>query len=156
MILATRFGFASSKACLDVQACHVHRRSYHLSVSHHKIPFFLSFQVFLQQVRHHYFQVLAAHPFHSTNVQILPLFSSFSFSTRKRIHDTTRNTSTPRHPAIGSRTRLRDQCFLFAFLRIVAGLRDQCLFCLSTHCCRASLLARLWFDCSQRQFLKQR
>ena len=28
----------------------------------------------------------------------------------------------PRHPAIGSRTSLRDQCFLFAFVRIVAGL----------------------------------
>ena len=30
----------------------------------------------------------------------------------------------PRHPAIGSRTSLRDQCFLFAIVRIVAGLRD--------------------------------
>ena len=35
----------------------------------------------------------------------------------------------PRHPAIGLRTSLRDQCFLFfAFVRIVAGLRDQYLF----------------------------
>ena len=42
-----------------------------------------------------------------------------------------------RHPAIGSKTSLRDQCFLFAFVRIVAGLRDQCLFCLCTHGCRA-------------------
>ena len=47
----------------------------------------------------------------------------------------------PRHPAIGSRTSLRDQCFLFAFERIVAGVRDQCLFCLCAHCCGASLLA---------------
>ena len=29
----------------------------------------------------------------------------------------------PRHQAIGSRTSLRDQSFLFAFVRIVAELR---------------------------------
>ena len=53
------------------------------------------------------------------------------------------------------RTSLRDQCFLFAFVRIVAGLRDQCVFCLCTHCCGASLLARLWYHCSQWRFLEQ-
>ena len=39
----------------------------------------------------------------------------------------------------GSRTSLRDQCFLW--------------FC--THCCRALLLARLWYHCSQWWFLRQ-
>ena len=58
---------------------------------------------------------------------------------------TPQHTYTPRtqilcHPAIGSRT----------------SLSDQCLFCLCTQCCRASLLARLWNHCRQWRYVKER
>ena len=46
----------------------------------------------------------------------------------------------PRHPAVSSQGQ---------------NLRDQCLpFCRCTLCCKASLLARLWYHSSQWRFLK--
>ena len=46
-------------------------------------------------------------------------------------------------------------CHVIQPSRSWTRLRDQCFFCLCTHCCRASLLVRLWYHCSQWWFLGQ-